>query len=75
MKSKLLNIVLSLVILGLVIMLAIHKRSSLGEEDHVKAVVSSGVDEQEYDNEVLRVIHRRKSVGILQIRAYLKSSW
>ena len=62
MKSKLLNIVLSLVILGLVIMLAIHKRSSTGEEDHVKAVVSSGVDEQEYDNEVLRIIHRRKSV-------------
>jgi nitroreductase len=62
MKSKILNIVLSLVILGLVIKLAMYKRSLLVEEDSVKAVVSSVFDDREYDNEVLRVIHSRKSV-------------
>ena len=62
MKNKILNVVLSLVILALVIMLAKNKNSSLVEGDNVKAVVSSVEDVQEYDNEVLRVIHNRKSV-------------
>jgi len=64
MKSKILNVVLSLVILVLVVILAKYKYSSFEEEDNAKAVavVSSDVDEQEYDNEVLRVIHNRKSV-------------
>lgn len=62
MKSKILNIALSLVILGLVIKVAMYEGAESAEEDTVKAVVSSTVDEQEYDNEVLRIIHQRKSV-------------
>lgn len=64
MKNKILNVVLSLVILALVIMQAKHRHSSFSEADKVKAVavVSSVVDTLEYDNEVLRVIHNRKSV-------------